>query len=186
MKLNNLSSLFEPVDSALQPYVDRARERFEVLQKREQLALIFLLVFLMVFFFYTLIWSPLNESIDKSKKTYQTELELLSWMKSQEANVLASREMTNKAPSNQNISLLSQVNNSASDFSLPLKRYEPAGEKKLRVWLESVSFDSLIRWINHLSTKKGLLISSISIDADQDRGGDAKSGLVNVKVVFEK
>lgn len=186
MKLNKLSSLFHPFESALQPYVDRARSRFELLERREQLALLILSLFLGVFFFYILIWAPLNDSIEKSKKSYQTEQELFSWMTSQQDNVLASRKLANKTPSNQNASLLSQVNNTASDFSLLLKRYEPDGENKLRVWLEGVSFDSVILWMNHLSTKNGLLISSISIDADQERSGRSRSGLVNVKIVFER
>lgn len=186
MKLDFLSAAFAPVESALQPYIDKASEAFAKLSKRDQIAAVILVVFLIAFMLYSLLLMPLNTSVEKAKKQYQAEQSLLAWMKSQETDVLAARKSGNKPQASANVSLLTLVNNEARRSALALKRYEPDGDNKLRVWLEDVPFDVVIIWMNKLVIDKGLNISSATVDAEQGRGGQSKSGYVNVKVVFEK
>ena len=186
MKLNFLSAALAPIESALQPYIDKASETFARLSKRDQAAAVILVVFLSAFMLYSLLWAPLNASVEKAKKQYHAEQSLLAWMKAQESNVLAARKSGNKALASANVSLLTLVNDEARRSALALKRYEPDGDNKLRVWLEDVPFDVVIIWMNTLVIDKGLNISSATVDAEQGRGGQSKSGYVNVKVVFEK
>ena len=181
----SLANILSPLETAARPYVEKARDAFEQLGKRDQIAVIVLGGFLGVFILYSIIWAPIFSSVENSKKTYQEEHALFSWMKAQEANILEGRKNPAKRSTN-NVSLLALVNTEAQRSSLSLKRYEPDGNNKLRVWLENVPFDNVILWMNTLSVGKGLNISSVSIDADQSRGGQSKDGYVSVKVVFEK
>jgi len=186
MSKNSLTNILSPLESAVQPYLDKANDAFSRLGKRDQLAAIILGIIFSVFILYSIIWAPITASVENAKKSYQEEYALFSWMKAQEANILEGRKNSGNKQSAGNESLLALVNNEAQRSSLPLKRYEPDGDNKLRVWLENVPFDSVILWMNTLSVNKGLSISSVSIDAEQGRGGESKSGVVSVKVVFEK
>ena len=185
MKKAILADILSPLETAVQPYLEKISDAFTRLGKRGQISVVILGSFLGIFILYSILWVPISNSVENAKKTYQKEYALLSWMSAQEAHVLEGRKNpTNRSASNK--SLLSLVNNEAQRSSLPLKRYEPDGDKKLRVWLEDVPFDSVILWMNTLSESKGLSISSVSIDAEQGRGGQSKNGYVSVKVVFEK
>jgi len=75
-------------------------------------------------------------------------------------------------------SILSQVNNLAKVKGIKLKRFEPNGETGLRVWLEKVSFDSSIDWIETLETQKGIKVEQISIDK-------VELGIVNLRAVLK-
>ena len=186
MKKNNLTDILSPLETAVQPYLEKANDAFARLGKRDQIAVIILGVFFSVFILYSILWVPISNSVENAKKSYQEEYALLTWMKAQEANVLEGRKNPGNKRSANNESLLALVNNEAQGSSLPLKRYEPDGDNKLRVWLENVPFDAVMLWMNTLSENKGLNISSVSIDAEQSRGGQSKNGIVSVKVVFEK
>ncbi len=186
MKVEFFSAIFSPLQSALQPWITQASEAFGRLSRRDQIALLMLMVFLVGFMLYAFVWGPLNAGLEKAKKQYQAEQATLAWMQSQQASVIAARKNPNKPRVDANVSLLTLVNNEARRASLSLKRYEPEGNHKLRVWLEDVPFDTVILWINRLSVDKGLTVSSATVDAEQGRGGQTKSGYVNVKVVFEK
>jgi len=186
MKKELFANILSPLETAVQPYLDRMNDAFEKLGKRDQLMVIILGFIFSVFVLYSIVWAPISTSVENAKKSYQEEYALLSWMKAQEANVLEGRKNPGNKRSVGNESLLALVNNKAQHFSLPLKRYEPDGDNKLRVWLESVPFDTVMLWMNTLSVNKGLSISSVSIDAEQGRGGESKKGVVSVKVVFEK
>ena len=186
MNKNMLADILSPLETAAQPYLEKINDAFTRLTKRDQIAVIILGAFLGIVILYSILWAPIFASVENAKTSYQEEYALFSWMKAQEANVIEGRKTPGNNRSSNNVSLLALVNKEAQRYSLPLKRYEPDGDNKLRVWLEDVPFDTSILWMNTLSETKGLNISSVSIDAEQGRGGQSKNGLVSVKVVFEK
>ena len=64
-------------------------------------------------------------------------------------------------------------------LGVAVKRYENESENKLRVWLENVPFDKMVRWLDQLETRYGLVIVNIAIDAEKE------PGLVTAKLVLQ-
>lgn len=74
-------------------------------------------------------------------------------------------------------SLLASVGNQARASQVRMTRYEQDGDS-LRVWLDNVSFDDTMTWIETLSQRHSVFVSQINIDRTDN------SGLVDVRVTF--
>ncbi len=78
------------------------------------------------------------------------------------------------------LSLLSAVDQSAKSGVLnkPLTRLQPEGDTEVRVWLDGVSFDALMRWTAQLRLNDGILVKTAQIDKG------TSSGTVNAQLSF--
>lgn len=65
--------------------------------------------------------------------------------------------------------ILSLVTQEARNQAITLSRYEQDG-KGLRVWVEKVSFDEGITWLENLNAKHGIRVSQINIDRKDNPG----------------
>jgi general secretion pathway protein M len=57
----------------------------------------------------------------------------------------------------------------AKQYNLNLKRFEPDNDD-LRIWLENVSFDSVIAFIEELNRKHGVIIKQINTERSDQPG----------------
>lgn len=163
------------------PSVVSALRQFESMPKRDQQALTALTVALFLAILYFLVWSPAHEFSKKQAANLKSSQELLNWVKANEgvAKSLASNvgEGTSKILDSQ--SLVSTISSNAQKHKIKLKRFEPSGDRKVRVWLEKVPFNTIIVWLRDLSTTYGIGVSQVSIDKDE------KGGLVNVRLTLK-
>lgn len=170
----------DPLKQALQPFNQQLIDRFNKLETRDRTALVVLTVFMLAVLFYVLVWSPIHGAVAAAKSQYEQQRELVAWMKSHEAEARAvGANLSSSGTAGVTGSLYSLVNSMAGQKSLSLKRYEPDGDDKLRVWLESVPFNNFVVWLQAL-VEKGIVISNISVDAQDD------AGKVNAKVIFSR
>lgn len=77
-------------------------------------------------------------------------------------------------------SLLVVVDRTAKQFKLAdsMKRVEPDGSSRVRVWLEKASFDDVSKWMSQLETRYKLQVESAVIDKTED------TGRINARLVF--
>lgn len=63
-------------------------------------------------------------------------------------------------------SLLAVVDQSrkASSIQRPPSRLQPEGDTTVRVWLEGVPFDALVRWLNDLQVRYGVRVDSVDLE----------------------
>lgn len=75
-------------------------------------------------------------------------------------------------------SLLSTVDQVSKSGTLgkPLTRIQPEGDHEVKIWIDEVSFEALVRWISELEGKYGISIQT----ADLDRG--TLPGQVNARL----
>lgn len=169
-------------NNALNSLGDRFREikrAFYGLQPREQNLVTLMGVVIVVALIYLLLMFPAQNAVNDATKRLDAKQALLSWMQSNEdAAKAASKIRTASTGSGQNI--LAVVNKSAGRYQITLQRYEPEGKEKLRVWLEDTSFNNMVRWMHQLESRKGIAVSSISIDSEKS------PGLVSAKIVFKR
>lgn len=122
------------------------------------------------------IFRPLNNAIDKAKKSYVTQQELLVWV--DESIVKLKAAGNTQAISNQNISQV--VNSTRSRYRITISKMQP-NNNSLRLTLDSVEFNQLIEWLDELVNQHGLRVENLDLSKDD------KSGFVRVsRLVLEK
>jgi general secretion pathway protein M len=147
---------------------------YQALPPRDALVLKVLAVLMALALIYAWLIQPTIENIKQAESKLATELKFHQKLKQNAYLVKGSSSATldNKG------SILSRVNSLAKVKGITLKRFEPNGKTGLRVWLEKVSFDSSIDWIETLETQKGIKVEQISIDKVQP-------GIVNLRAVLK-
>lgn len=79
---------------------------------------------------------------------------------------------------NRSMSLLSAVDQATKSGTLakPPARLQPEGDAEVKVWLEDINFDGLLRWITELETRYGVSVKTVDIDRE------SAPGLVNARL----
>ena len=107
--------------------------------------------------------------------------ELLEWMRgaAQQARALGVGA-ARPAPSLSRQSLLSTIDTTVREARLKeaVKRIEPDGPARVRVWLEQVEFDRLLPWLGELEQRHSVQV----IDLRTDRRGPP--GRVDARLTF--
>lgn len=163
------------------PSVVSAVRQFDSLPKRDQQALMLLSLALVLAVLYFLVWSPAHSFSAKQAANLKSSQELLSWVQANEgiAKSLASDTGNSSSKIVDSQSLVSTISSNAQKHKISLKRFEPSGERKVRVWLEKVPFNTVIIWLKDLNSTYNIEVSQVSIDKDE------KGGLVNVRLTLK-
>ena len=77
-------------------------------------------------------------------------------------------------------SLLSIVDQSskASAMAKPPSRLQPEGDNTVRIWLDDVPFDALLRWLGELQSRYGVRVDNADIERESG------PGLVNARLTL--
>lgn len=154
---------------------------WEQLQSRERHALIAGGVGLLLLSFYGLVWEPYSSSKDELGKTVTERQAVLSYMEQ------AAREVQQLRASRPNVaramggSLLALADSTAKAQGLgpSVKRVQPDGEHAVQVWLEEVSFDQMLLWLDSLEREHGVRVSGLVADRRDE------PGRVNARLTLE-
>lgn len=148
------------------------KERWLQLNLREQRLVIAMISVVVVFILYSAVWSPLNSNIDKATTKIKRQHSLLAFVKEGTARYKSALGAANT--NNRNSSLSSVVNQTAAQHQISISRMQPQGSD-LQVWIDEVSFNQFIAWLDTLSTSQKVFVRSIDI-----KQGD-NEGMVNVR-----
>ena len=156
---------------------------FENLSIRDRRALLVVAVFLLGVTVYFAIWEPLHSGYQRSQKLVQERRELVSWMRgaAQEARALgASRSLAPASPPGR--SLLATIDATVAGARLrgAVKRIEPDGTTRVRVWLEQAEFDQVLRWMGELQSRHRVNVLDMRAEPE------GAAGRVNVRVSFSR
>ncbi len=150
--------------------------KWQSLPQRDQNALLVLGVALALFIAVFGIWRPAAQFAESARADAEQARADYVWMKEREAFVRALRQ---SGSSQANGRVLTIVNQEAGRYGIELKRFEPRGENRLNVWLESIPFDKVVLWLSQLG-KQGIQVRQISVDQA------GQPGLVNVRLSLER
>jgi general secretion pathway protein M len=152
---------------------------FTGLERREQWVVLIGAALLLVVLLYVGVWERLSNSVQSLRAQTEQQAASLAWMRAaaQEAQQLHRRAAAAPAPGG--ASVLSLVDGSARAQGLSLKRVQPEGEGRARVWLEAASFDALIPWLTGLETAHRVRVVNAVFE------GLAAPGRVNAQLVLE-
>lgn len=155
--------------------------RFNRLDPRDQKMLLLLGIFLVCMSLYAVIWLPIKQNTRQAEQLRNNKQQLVEWLRSDEvlAHVGNKALNTQATPANK-APMASVINQTAQTSQITLKRFEPEGSNKLRVWLDDAPFNTLVLWLYELETHHAIGVSSLSLDNPQ------QNGRVNAKLVLEQ
>lgn len=120
-----------------------------------------------IFIFYTAVWQPLNESIDKGQKKLSRQQELLTYVNSETQRYnLAKKNGAGKTSSG---SLSSIINRSARQFNITITRVQPQS-MDIQVWIDNIAFTKLLSWLEQLSNSEDIHVKAIDITKSDQIG----------------
>jgi len=136
------------------------------LNSREQRLIASLGGVLLVFLFYSLVWQPLNENIEKGEQKIKRHQGLLQFV-SDETHKYRQLKGSGAKPSSGSISSI--VNRTANRSGIKIDRMQPQGDE-IQVWLDDVSFNALVSWVELLSSNEGIQVKSIDLSKAEQAG----------------
>jgi len=153
--------------------MDQIRQYWMQLKPRERVLLIGAGAVLLLLVLYLSVWEPLLGNADRLEHSVQENRELVNWMEQAAAEV---KRLRASQPGGGGLrrgqSLLGVIDRTAKSGELgsAVKRIEPDGQDRVRVWLEGAAFDDLVVWLGEIQSQYGLKIDSAVIDRGVSEG----------------
>lgn len=138
----------------------KLNKHFSEISEKDRKALKLLVLFCCPLFLYFIILKPSYKYYSEAKDNYLESHELLTWLEQNKSKVQTTQIRKNKS---QELPLSQYISSSAETKNISVTRLQPQGAKGVRIWLNEVSFSSLIEYLSELSNS-GYTINSITVD----------------------
>lgn len=160
------------------PLAQRSLARYRGLEDRDQFAIKVLVLFVVTVLIYALIITPAKDYAKTAKSNFVKSTSTYEWMQANK-NVFDNK-VGQSVAAREGQSLLSLASNTAKNFGMSFKRFEPADGNALRLWLDDVNFNDLVQWIEALDKTYNIAVREISVDPS------LRKGLVSTKIVLQE
>lgn len=126
------------------------------------------------------VWEPLADSRDQYRERVASQQALVDWLDAVAPLAVELRQRGERQREDESRSLLGLADETARAAGLAgaLSRIEPAGEDRVRVWLEGAEFLATMQWLERLAASHPVVVRRL----DLERGRN--SGQVNVRVTL--
>jgi len=139
---------------------------WQQLNTREQRLVSVMSVLMSIFILYGLIWQPLTENIEKTTLKLERQQALLTWVTE---NTQRYQQAKRNARASSDASLSSIVNRTSSANNITITRMQPQGDD-LQVWIDEISFNQLLTWLEQLAVSNGLQVKNIDLSSADQQG----------------
>jgi general secretion pathway protein M len=153
------------------PSVLKALKQYEMMPSRDRLALKILAFTLILLFMYFGLWQPAY-TYKKDAELYLAQQKDLLALVMENKSVLSNLSNT-KSTSQSSLNsqqLVSSVTNLAKQSGVTLKRFEPSGEKEIKVWVEDAPFDKMMVWLTTMKRTLNVKVEQISVEKSDGPG----------------
>lgn len=141
------------------------QNRWNNLSGRDRTALLILCSFLGLLLLVYGAMIPAHKYADRAADYYKKQSALQSWVEANADKVKSLPSVNTERDTEVNSqSLLSIASNSAKEHGISFKRFEPDGERELRIWLEKASFNQVIIWLQKLEASYGVEVLQANLD----------------------
>lgn len=153
------------------PSILKALKQYEMMPSRDRLALKALGFVLILLFMYFVLWQPAYTYKKEANNNLQQQQDLLALVME---NKSALSSMANSSSANvsslNSQQLVSSVTNLAKQSGVVLKRFEPSGEKEIKVWVDGASFDKMMTWLSTMKRTLNVRVEQISVEKSEEPG----------------
>ncbi len=155
---------------------------FEELNSRERSILLLGGGALLLMLLYSLLWSPLSAESERLQRDIESQHATLAWMQQAAQQVKSSGMVNHARRGAEGESLLTLVDRSAKKAVLGghIKRVQPDKDGTVRIWLEKVEFNSMMRWLATLSREHGVVLGNSNIEKQ------SAAGLVDARITLKR
>lgn len=159
---------------------EQVRARWTALAPREQRTVTLGGIALVPILLYLALWAPVSKAVRTRSAALQeshavaVQLERLAGEQQQHRGGGAA------VATNQSLLALVDQTRKASTLTKPPSRLEPEGDTTVRIWMEDVPFDALVRWLGDLQARYGVRVDAADIERQSG------SGLVNARLTLMK
>lgn len=150
------------------------------LSPRDRLALGVLAAFVGVLLIIYGAIQPAHQYAEEASTYYKEKQRLLGWMKANAGRVKALPQAQLDTESDVNQSLLTLASATARNHQIKFKRFEPNGDSELRIWLEKMPFNQLMRWLDLLKSQHNVSVEQLNLDRRE------LPGTVNARLVLRR
>lgn len=150
------------------------KEWFAGLEQREQASLLVLGGVILLYLFYMLAWTPLDNRREELKIQNIAIAESRGRVDAMVSQLMELRK--GGANQGKRRNLTAEINESTGRFELPVMRLQPNSRGEIQVRLENAPFDKVLQWLHEMEFGKGLMVREVSLT---QTGTD---GRVNVTV----
>jgi general secretion pathway protein M len=149
------------------------QKQYEMLPVRDRNILKVAGAVLLICILYFAMWVPANSYMVNAEQDFAQNTKLLQLVKQNKALLTALSRTSASSGSTKTLTsqqLVSSVTNLAKKNGVMLKRFEPSGDNKIKVWVDNASFDKMITWLASLKTSLNIIVEQISIEKDDVEG----------------
>jgi general secretion pathway protein M len=163
----------------MKQYWTRLNDWLAQLEPRERLFVLGGAVALLVMFLYAGVWDPLARAHRSREQSLDGARSIASKLEIAGAALQGARR---GGGTNTQVSLISAIAQTSKSPVLGKEptRTQPDGDKSVALWIDDVPFDNLMRWLNDLEQRFGI----VPIAADVQRQSGA--GLVNAHLTLAR
>ncbi|WP_027707551.1 type II secretion system protein GspM [Zooshikella ganghwensis] len=149
------------------PFKEKITAQLNAMPERDRRALVIMVVAVTLTVVYMLIWEPIMQWSDESRKEYQSNMDTLAFI---QANEQAARQSTSQGVQQVSRDKLSAVvTGAARQQGIKLSRVQPSNEG-VTVWMDKVAYQKLLAWVINLHNQYHFSIDKIRIDAQDEAG----------------
>jgi general secretion pathway protein M len=136
-------------------------------------------ILIILFVLYADFVSPMIKSYQNGEQLLAEKKADLDWMKDAVVQIQQARKQGMRTPTRGSQSLFALVDSTGkqANLSQAMKRVEPDGDQRVRIWLENASFDDAIDWLSLLQSQYQVEVSRMTVDSNA-------SGQVNVSALL--
>lgn len=153
--------------TVIQQNKDMWQRFYESKSASEQRLLLVLGISVLLFVVVSSYLSVTNALAAASQK-FDKQVELNQWATQQIALIKQSKQSSSGKPSAG--SMTQVINSSARRFDITLARLQPQSADYVKVGLEDVNFNQLMRWLSQLQSTYGITASNIDISESDTQG----------------
>ena len=148
------------------------REWFDNLAPREQWMVSAAGIVLAIMLYFLMVWEPLSKSSQRLDNDIADARDLLVYLQKARVEVRQLGGAAAGPARSSGRSLLAEVDSSGkrSGVAKHIKRIQPEGQTRVRLWLEDAPFEALITWLNQLQQQQGIQVENGSLDRDKKQG----------------
>ena len=128
---------------------------------------------LLLILLYVGLWEPFQQRHAALTARVAEQQQTIAWMEQAAAQVEQLRGQGARPVADRGgQSLMTLLDSSARSSGLAdsLKRVQPESDDSVRVWLEGVSFDGMLGWLDQLIARQGVVVDSLVVERGKAEG----------------
>ncbi|MBY6189306.1 type II secretion system protein GspM [Microbulbifer agarilyticus] len=158
--------------------IEQWRQKWTALPSSDQRALAILGLFLGVIIIVFGLFKPAQSYFEGARAEVEASRELVAWIEKQRPQLERVQRNTGGQSQAQG-TLLQRVTAAAKNHKVTIKRFEPEGDGRIRLWVDEARYQDLQPWLNTLLQQR-FVIRSISVDAL------AEEGMISARLTLER